>query len=109
MSSEGPPSVSPFGNDQIKNRAKKESSANLKHKLRTPLNHIIGYCEMLIEQAQDHGLEVFIVDLDRIHSAGKRLLGVVNDLCDPVASRKIDEGMMHHLRSEEHTSELQSH
>ena len=97
MSSEGPPSVSPFGNDQIKNRAKKESSANLKHKLRTPLNHIIGYCEMLIEQAQDHGLEVFIVDLDRIHSAGKRLLGVVNDLCDPVASRKIDEGMMHHL------------
>src|SRR5437773_3282151 len=97
MSSEGPPSVSPFGNDQIKNRAKKESSATLKHKLRTPLNHIIGYCEMLIEQAQDHGLEVFIVDLDRIHSAGKRLLGVVNDLCDPVASRKIDEGMMHHL------------
>src|SRR5207247_4355039 len=51
----------------------------------------------LIEQAQYHGLEVFIVDLDRIHSAGKRLLGVVNDLCDPVASRKIDEGMMHHL------------
>src|SRR5438132_8327449 len=96
MSSEGPPSVSPSGNDQIKNCAKSESSANLKHELRTPLNHIIGYCEMLIEQAQDHGLEVFIADLDRIHSAGERLLGVINDLCDPVASRKIDEGMMHH-------------
>ncbi|MBA2585824.1 MAG: response regulator [Chthoniobacterales bacterium] len=71
-------------------------STSLKHELRTPLNHIIGYCEMLIEEAQDNGPEVFIADLDRIHSAGKRLLGVVDDLCDPVASRKIDEALMHH-------------
>src|SRR5438128_6223384 len=96
MSSERPVSVSLPGNDQTKDRAKNQSFGNLKHELRTPLNHIIGYCEMLIEQAQDHGLEVFIADLDRIHSAGKRLLGVIDDLCDPVPSRKIDEGMMHH-------------
>jgi adenylate cyclase len=96
MSSEGPPFVSPSGNDQLANRAKKKSPASLKHELRTPLNHIIGYCEMLIEQAQDQGLDIFIGDLDRIHSAGERLLAVVNDLCDPVASRKIDERMMHH-------------
>jgi len=96
MSNEGSASVSASGNDHGKDRAKGESSANLKHELRTPLNHIIGYCEMLIEQAQDDGLEVFIADLDRIHSAGERLLGVIDDLCDPAPSRKLDEGMMHH-------------
>jgi adenylate cyclase len=96
MSSEGPPSVSASDKDQDKHHPKIEVSANLKHELRTPLNHIIGYCEMLIEQAQDGGLEVFIADLDRIHSAGKRLLSVIDDLCDPGASRKMDEGLMNH-------------
>lgn len=96
MSSEEPESISRSAHDQLTNRPKPKSPAVLKHELRTPLNHIIGYCEMLIEQAQDQGLEVFIADLDRIHSAGERLLAVVNDLCDPVASRKIDERTMHH-------------
>src|SRR5207237_1809550 len=63
---------------------------------RTPLNHIIGYCEMLIEQAQDEGLDIFVADLNRIHSAGEQLLDLVDDLCDPVAHRKMDEASMHH-------------
>ena len=48
--------------------------ASLKHELRTPLNHIIGYAEMSIEEAQDRGQDAFIPDLQRIHSAGRRLL-----------------------------------
>lgn len=56
---------------------------SLKHELRTPLNHIIGYCEMLTEEAQDRGLEKFLPDLERIHAAGRRLLAVINDICDP--------------------------
>ena len=75
---------------------KNKLTGNLKHELRTPLNHIIGYCEMLMEQAQDDGLDIFLADLNRIHSAGEQLLGVVDDLCDPVAHRKIDEASMHH-------------
>ena len=51
---------------------------------------------MLMEQAQDDGLDIFLADLNRIHSAGERLLGVVDDLCDPVAHRKMDEASMHH-------------
>lgn len=93
MSSDGS-ATSGAGHDE--DRAKIEFSASLKHELRTPLNHIIGYCEMLIEQAQDSGPEIFLADLDRIHAAGKRLLGVIDDLCDPVASQKIDEALMHH-------------
>src|SRR5438094_1996776 len=95
MSGDEQRSVSaPGGADD--NRGETESSGNLKHELRTPLNHIIGYCEMLIEQAQDERLDIFLPDLDRIHAAGERLLRVVDDLCDPVADRKIDELSMHH-------------
>src|SRR5438270_11282526 len=95
MSGDKQHSVSPPG-AAGENRGETESSGNLKHELRTPLNHIIGYCEMLIEQAQDDGLDIFLADLNRIHSAGERLLRVVDDLCNPVADRKIDELSMHH-------------
>src|SRR6185295_2833269 len=61
-------------------------ASSLKHELRTPLNHIIGYCEMLMEEAHDQSLDAFLPDLEHIHAAGKRLLGVVNDLFDPVKS-----------------------
>src|ERR1043166_5171884 len=57
--------------------------ASLKHELRTPLNHIIGYCEMLIEEAEDKSLGAFLADLERIHTAGKHLLSIINDLFDP--------------------------
>ena len=96
MSGDKQGSVSPPGDADDGRGEKSKYSGNLKHELRTPLNHIIGYCEMLIEQAQDDGLDIFIPDLDRIHAAGERLLRVVDDLCDPVADRKIDELSMHH-------------
>ena len=96
MSSDGQGSVSPAGGASDNRGEKSKRSRNLKHELRTPLNHIIGYCEMLMEQAQDDGLDIFVADLDRIHSAGEQLLSIVDDLCDPVAHRKMDEASMHH-------------
>lgn len=78
--------------------------ANLKHELRTPLNHIIGFCEMLIEEAQDQAPDgaperrLLIPDLERIHEAGRRLLGVINNLFDdsiPEAER-LEESHIHH-------------
>jgi adenylate cyclase len=96
MSSDGQGSVSPPRDADDNRGVKNKFTGNLKHELRTPLNHIIGYCEMLMEQAQDDGLDIFVADLNRIHSAGEQLLGVVDDLCDPVAHRKIDEASMHH-------------
>jgi len=60
------------------------SLANIRHKLRTPLNHIIGYSEMLLEEAGEQQLESFVDDLNKIHTAGQQLLLMINDFLDPV-------------------------
>ena len=60
------------------------SLSNIRHQLRTPLNHIIGYSEMLLEEADDQKLESFSTDLNKIHAAGKQLVSMINDLLDPV-------------------------
>jgi DNA-binding response OmpR family regulator len=70
-------------------RTQRAFLANLRHELRTPLNAIIGYSEMLLEDAEDEGLENFIPDLQKIHTAGKQLLTLVNDILDPA---KIEAG-----------------
>jgi CheY-like chemotaxis protein len=63
----------------------------MSHELRTPLNAIIGYSEMLREDAEDSGQDNFVLDLDKIHNAGKHLLGLINDILD---LSKIEAGKM---------------
>jgi DNA-binding response OmpR family regulator len=63
------------------------SPANVRHTLRTPLNHIIGYSEMLLEEADERGLEAFTADLQKIHKAGKQLLGFISDFFDASTER----------------------
>ncbi len=66
----------------LASQTKSSFLANMSHELRTPMNAIIGYSEMLMEEAQDLGEESFSTDLKRIHSAGKHLLGLINDVLD---------------------------
>jgi len=73
------------------NRTKSAFLANMSHELRTPMNAIIGYSEMLTEEMQDLGQDEFIPDLKKIHSAGKHLLGLINDVLD---ISKIEAGKM---------------
>jgi CheY-like chemotaxis protein len=65
--------------------------AHLRHELRTPLNAVIGYSEMLLEDAEDEGLEDFTPDLQKIRTAGKELLALVNDILDPA---KVEAGKL---------------
>ncbi|MGA2658129.1 MAG: response regulator [Verrucomicrobiota bacterium] len=73
------------------NTAKSQFLANMSHELRTPLNAIIGYSEMLQEEAGDLGTQGFVPDLEKIHAAGKHLLGLINDILD---LSKVEAGKM---------------
>ncbi len=73
------------------NQAKSTFLANMSHELRTPMNAIIGYSEMLTEEAEDLGQDDFIPDLQKILAAGKHLLALINDVLD---LSKIEAGKM---------------
>jgi len=64
------------------NRAKSTFLANMSHELRTPLNAIIGYSEMLHEEASEDGHDSYVADLERIGTAGRHLLELINDILD---------------------------
>ena len=76
---------------EIANQAKSGFLANMSHELRTPMNAIIGYSEMLQEEAEDLNQKGFIPDLQKIHGAGKHLLSLINDILD---LSKVEAGKM---------------
>ncbi len=59
---------------------------SLLHDLRTPLNHIIGFSALLIEQAEEPTHDNALADLQRIHAAGQQLLSLINDNFDSAVS-----------------------
>ncbi|MDM8548172.1 sensor histidine kinase [Candidatus Venteria ishoeyi] len=73
-------------------RAKAQFLANMNHELRTPMNAIIGYTEMLQEDAEEMGQYDFIPDLQKIHGASYHLLDLINNLFDlsKIASSRMD-------------------
>ena len=73
------------------NRAKSAFLASMSHELRTPLNAIIGYSEMLSEEAEDSNATSILPDLDKIRTAGKHLLELINSVLD---LSKIEAGKM---------------
>ena len=64
------------------NRAKSAFLANMSHELRTPLSAVIGYTELLEEDAEDGGDTAVLSDLAKIKANAKHLLGLINDILD---------------------------
>lgn len=73
------------------NGAKSDFLAKMSHELRTPLNAVIGYSEILLEDAELESRGEDIADLEKINAAGKHLLAMVNDVLD---ISKIEAGKM---------------
>jgi signal transduction histidine kinase/DNA-binding response OmpR family regulator len=63
-------------------RAKSAFLANMSHELRTPLNAIIGYSELMEDEAAELGYRDFIPSLQKVHTAGRHLLSLINDVLD---------------------------
>jgi DNA-binding response OmpR family regulator len=57
--------------------------AKVRHDLRTPINHVLGYCEMLQDEPADVSWLNLHDDLQKILTGGKQLLALVNYHFDP--------------------------
>lgn len=54
------------------------SARVLKHELRTPINHIIGYSELLLEELTDRSTPDQRRAVEALQTFGKRLLTLIN-------------------------------
>ncbi|HEU5110602.1 MAG TPA: ATP-binding protein, partial [Micromonosporaceae bacterium] len=64
-------------------QAKSDFLANMSHELRTPLNAIIGFSDLMRGEPTDGDQRRVPADwVDHIHSSGRHLLGLINDVLD---------------------------
>ncbi len=56
-----------------------DARARLRHDLRTPLHQIIGYAELIADEARDAGHEEYLSDLQKVRSAALRALELVDE------------------------------
>ena len=64
--------------------------SQLRHDLRTPIGHIIGYAEMISEDLEDDALKLMANDLDAIRNAGQKMLGQIDQFFG-VAKQSVDD------------------
>ena len=64
------------------NQAKSEFLANMSHELRTPLNHIIGFTELLVDKNFGDLNEVQEEYLNDVLESSRHLLSLINDILD---------------------------
>ena len=61
----------------------RDAYSKARHDLRTPINQIIGYAEMLQEEAEDSGHDDYVGDLKKIQTAARRMIELVDEHLSP--------------------------
>jgi signal transduction histidine kinase len=72
-------------------RAKSEFIANMSHEFRTPLNHIIGFTEMVADKRVGNLSETQEEYLNDVLTSSRHLLSLINDVLD---LSKVESGKM---------------
>ncbi|CAM2006635.1 ATP-binding protein [Acanthopleuribacter pedis] len=75
-----------------RHRAKDSFLAHMSHEMRTPLNIILGYSELLEDRASDESLADMREDIAKVHTAGSQMLEKVNHVLE---LSKIRAGRVH--------------
>lgn len=83
----------------LANRAKSEFLANMSHELRTPLNSVIGFSEIIKNEAFGSiAQEEYKEYATNIHDSGNNLLNVINEILDvsriDAGERTLNEGVI---------------
>ena len=60
-------------------REKDALISKARHNLKNPVNAILGFSEMLIEDCEDEGYDDLLIDLKKINSAGKEVLSIIEE------------------------------
>lgn len=90
-------------NAEIASRAKSQLMANVSHELRTPLHAILGYTEMLIEDAEQDGRQDAARDARKVQDSAHHLLKLINEILDLA---KIEAGKMEIMHEPVNLNEL---
>jgi class 3 adenylate cyclase len=77
--------------DAPKGPSKRTTAAQLRHDLRTPFNQIIGYSEMLIEDAEASSNDFVSSNIGRVLTDAQQLLALIDEILDPHAQRPSQE------------------
>jgi diguanylate cyclase (GGDEF)-like protein len=72
---------------------KMDSLAHLRHEFKTPVNHILGYSELLLEEAEERRLGPFIPAFQQIQSSGRKLLESIESGL-PAGQASVREGQL---------------
>lgn len=64
----------------------------LRHDLRTPINPILGYCELIVEEAGAAAPGPFLAGMRELHEAGTQMLKLTNEIFSdqPSELRRLD-------------------